>query len=155
MEGHLHAHWLAQRIWMTNVSTLPFGAFPYCGCIWSPWWRGELCKPLCSSGFILTVYRCWMENFGRYGRYIPDLNLLVSKKACTLPAQIQCNSDASCSHLVPSHYSVCNLFIVTWNLTGIQHFTFLFCCCCLLTMENFYHHNSLDLRRVTFCTDQL
>lgn len=121
MERHLSAHWMAQRIWMTNVSTLPFGVFPCCGCIWSPWWCGELCKPLCYRGFILPVYSCWMENFAHYGRYIPDLNLLVSKNACTLPAQVQCTSDASCSHLVPSHYSVCNLFIVPWNLTSIHH----------------------------------
>lgn len=102
MEGHLNARWLARRIQTTNVSSLAFGVFPCCGCVWSPWCCGELCKPLCYSGFLLPASSCWMEICAPYGSYIPDFNLLVLKNACTLPAQIQCKSDASCSHLVPA-----------------------------------------------------
>lgn len=34
-EGHLSPHWLAQRIQMANASSLAFGVFPCCGCVWT------------------------------------------------------------------------------------------------------------------------
>lgn len=89
MEGHLSAHWLAQRVrcpvfpaWLlqsSHVVNVPR----------SPWCCGELCKALCYStvlGILLPVHTCWMENFAHCERSIPDLNLLVLKNAWTLPA---------------------------------------------------------------------